>query len=87
MGRQKTIWINEDRNAKLESIVGESMSEKIGMCIDAYQVDNELLTVALRAQIRYLKLMMKDICKDLRQRNLPNQARELLACRIEEEIE
>jgi len=87
MGRQKTIWINEDRNAKIEQIVGDSVSEKIGMCIDAYQVDNEMLTVALRAQIRYLKLLMKDVCKDLRQRNLPAQGRELLACRIEEEIQ
>lgn len=87
MGRQKTIWINEDRNAKLESMNGDSMSEKIGMCIDAYNVDNEMLTVALRAQLRYLKMFMKDVVSDLRQRNLPSQAREIIACRIEEEIE
>ena len=86
MGRQKTIWINEDRNAKIEAIQGASQSEKIGMCIDAYEVDEQLLVVALRAQIKYFKLFMKGVVKDLKHSGHKVDAMKYLAAVIEEEL-
>ena len=55
MGRQKTLWIDEDCWKKLEGIQGDSISAKVRMCIEAYNTADGARVEALRAQIRILE--------------------------------
>jgi len=56
MGRQKTLWIDEDCWKKLEGIQGESVSAKVRQCIEAYNIADGARVEALRAQIRVLEM-------------------------------
>jgi len=55
MGRQKTLWIDEDCWKKLESMEGDSISQKVRMCIKSHDVATGALEVALRRQIKRLE--------------------------------
>jgi len=54
MGRQKTLWIDEDCWKKLESMEGDSISAKVRKCIVEHDVADGARVDALRAQIKYL---------------------------------
>ena len=55
MGRQKTLWIDEDCWAKLEAMEGDSISGKVRKAILQYRMDQESLINALRKQIALLE--------------------------------
>jgi len=54
MGRQKTLWIDEDCWKKLESMEGDSISAKVRKCIQEHDVADGARVDALRAQIKML---------------------------------
>jgi hypothetical protein len=51
MGRQKTMWIDEDSWAKLEKMAGDSISGKVRKCIMSHDLAQASLIAALRMQI------------------------------------
>lgn len=55
MGRQKTIWIDEETWMKLEMMDGDSISGKIKRCIRSHDLAQEAMEDALRKQIALLK--------------------------------
>lgn len=55
MGRQKTLWIDEDCWAKLEQMEGDSISAKVRKCIEEHDVADGARVDALRAQIKRLE--------------------------------
>lgn len=55
MGRQKTLWINEDCWQKLEAMEGDSLSEKVRRCIMQHDQHSEDLIEALYRQVKALK--------------------------------
>ena len=61
MGRQKTLWIDEDCWKKLESMEGDSISQKVRMCIKSHDVATGALEVALRRQIETLKAEVEEL--------------------------
>jgi len=58
MGRQKTIWIDEETWKKLEIMEGDSVSGKIKRCIRTHNIEQEVLEDALRRQIAILKIAL-----------------------------
>lgn len=54
MGRQKTLWIDEDCWKKLESMDGDSISAKVRKCIVEHDVADGARVDALRMQIARL---------------------------------
>ncbi len=55
MGRQKTLWIDEDCWAKLEIMEGDSISAKVRMAIMQFQMDQDARIRALKRQIELLE--------------------------------
>ena len=55
MGRQKTLWIDEACWIKLELMEGESVSEKVRVCIKSHDMATQAEIDALRKQIAILK--------------------------------
>ena len=60
MGRQKTLWIDEICWKKLENMEGDSVSEKVRVCIKSHGIDSKVIEDALRRQIMALKLELKN---------------------------
>lgn len=56
MGRQKTLWIDEDCWKKLEMMEGDSISQKVRECINQYDLATGAQIEALRRQIAVLNL-------------------------------
>ena len=61
MGRQKTLWIDEECWAKLEQMEGESVSDKVRRCIKQSDTANDSLEQALRRRIKYLEEKLKSV--------------------------
>lgn len=66
MGRQKTLWIDEDCWRKLEQMEGESISGKVRTAIMNHQLDREAQVSALKRQIDVLI----DVNNDLRKKQV-----------------
>ncbi len=54
MGRQKTLWIDEDCWRKLEQMEGDSISGKVRTAIMSHELDREAQVSALKRQIAIL---------------------------------
>jgi len=54
MGRQKTLWIDEDCWRKLEQMEGDSISGKVRTAIMSHELDREAQVAALKRQIAIL---------------------------------
>ena len=61
MGRQKTLWIDEECWAKLELMEGDSVSSKVRRAIKSCDVGNDALEMALRKQIKRLEGILKSV--------------------------
>ena len=61
MGRQKTLWINEECWEKLEQMEGTSTSDKVRRSVMAVDTANDALELALRRRIKYLEDKLKSI--------------------------
>lgn len=61
MGRQKTLWIDEECWKKLESMEGDSISAKVRKCIEMHDVADGARVDALRAQIALLNAECKKL--------------------------
>ena len=61
MGRQKTLWINEECWDKLTSMEGDSVSEKVRRCILAVDIATDAKEQALRKQIGRLTALLKSV--------------------------
>ena len=61
MGRQKTLWIDEECWAKLEQIEGDSVSDKVRRCIKQADTATDALEQALRRRISYLEAKLKSV--------------------------
>tara|TARA_R110001606_G_C15362731_1_gene648699 strand:- start:714 stop:911 length:198 start_codon:yes stop_codon:yes gene_type:complete len=61
MGRQKTLWIDEECWAKLEQMEGDSVSDKVRRAINAVNVADDARVLALRKQIAKLEKILKGI--------------------------
>ena len=61
MGRQKTLWIDEDCWAKLEQMEGDSVSDKVRRCIKQADIATDSLEQALRRQIKRLEDKLKSV--------------------------
>lgn len=59
MGRQKTLWIDEECWKKLEDMEGSSVSDKVRQCIKAHDVATGALEEALRRRIAFLSDKLK----------------------------
>jgi ubiquinone biosynthesis protein UbiJ len=68
MGRQKTLWIDEDCWAKLEQMEGESISGKVRTAIMSHEIDREAQVQALKRQIAHLEAYISDLEKRPKQR-------------------
>ena len=68
MGRQKTLWIDEDCWAKLEQMDGESISGKVRTAIMSHEMDREAQVQALKRQIAHLEAYISDLEKRPKQR-------------------
>jgi len=55
MGRQKTLWIDEECWKKLEAMEGTSVSAKVRRCIVAADVGDDARVEALKRQITVLE--------------------------------
>ena len=55
MGRQKTLWIDEDCWRKLEQMEGDSISGKVRLAIMSHELDREAQVAALKKQIERLQ--------------------------------
>lgn len=64
MGRQKTLWIDEDCWAKLEQMEGDSISGKVRTAIMAHELDREAQVQALKKQIARLNEMIDTMRKN-----------------------
>lgn len=58
MGRQKTLWIDEDCWRKLEQMEGDSISGKVRTAIMTHELDREAQVQALKKQIDLLNGMI-----------------------------
>jgi len=61
MGRQKTLWIDEECWAKLEQMEGDSVSDKVRRCIKQADTATDALEQALRRRISYLEAKLKSV--------------------------
>ena len=61
MGRQKTLWIDEECWEKLERMEGDSVSDKVRRCIKSHDVATGALEAALRRQIETLKVEVEEL--------------------------
>jgi len=61
MGRQKTLWIDEDCWKKLEAMEGESISEKVRRCINAMDISDDARVESLRKRINLLEAKLKSV--------------------------
>tara|TARA_R100000951_G_C2642116_1_gene181302 strand:+ start:1252 stop:1452 length:201 start_codon:yes stop_codon:yes gene_type:complete len=61
MGRQKTLWIDEECWAKLEQMEGDSVSDKVRRCIKQADSATDALEQALRRRISYLEAKLKSV--------------------------
>lgn len=61
MGRQKTLWIDEECWAKLEQMEGDSVSDKVRRCIKQADTATDALEQALRRRILYLEAKLKSV--------------------------
>jgi len=61
MGRQKTLWIDEECWAKLEQMEGDSVSSKVRRAIKRIDVANDAKEMALRKQIERLEGILKSV--------------------------
>ena len=61
MGRQKTLWIDEECWAKLEQMEGDSVSSKVRRAIKRIDVANDAKEMALRKQIERLERILKSV--------------------------
>ena len=61
MGRQKTLWIDEECWEKLEAMDGESVSDKVRRCIKAMDTGQDSLMEAKNRRIAKLTKILKDI--------------------------
>ncbi len=59
MGRQKTLWIDEDCWAKLEMMEGDSISAKVRRCIEEHDVADGARVDALKRQIAALERIIE----------------------------
>jgi hypothetical protein len=64
MGRQKTLWIDEDCWAKLEMMEGDSISAKVRRCIEEHDVADGARVDALKRQIAALNEMIDTMRKN-----------------------
>jgi ribosomal protein S15P/S13E len=64
MGRQKTLWIDEDCWRKLEQMEGDSISGKVRTAIMTHELDREAQVQALKKQIDLLNEMIDTMRKD-----------------------
>ena len=70
MGRQKTLWIDEDSWTKLEMMEGDSISAKVRRCITEYDVADGARVDALKRQLAALKLQVEALRKNQRRRTM-----------------
>lgn len=68
MGRQKTLWIDEDCWRKLEQMEGDSISGKVRTAIMTHELDREAQVQALKKQIDLLKTQIELRDKTTKQR-------------------
>lgn len=61
MGRQKTLWIDEETWAKLEAMEGDSVSGKVRRAIKMVDTTDDAVQMALRKQIDKLEKILKGI--------------------------
>lgn len=61
MGRQKTLWIDEETWAKLEQMEGDSVSGKVRRAIKMVDQTDDAVQMALRKQIEKLEKILKGI--------------------------
>ena len=61
MGRQKTLWIDEETWAKLEQMEGDSVSGKVRRAIKMVDQTDDALQMALRRQIKRLEGILKSV--------------------------
>jgi len=59
MGRQKTLWIDEECWTKLEMMEGDSISAKVRRCIEEHNVADGARVDALKRQIARLEAMLE----------------------------
>jgi hypothetical protein len=70
MGRQKTLWIDEDCWAKLEQMEGNSISGKVRNAIMAHELDREAQVAALKRQIAALDGIIEQLKKNKQRRTM-----------------
>ena len=63
MGRQKTLWIDEDCWRKLEQMEGDSISGKVRTAIMSHELDREAQVQALKRQIAPLEKTIESMNK------------------------
>ena len=63
MGRQKTLWIDEDCWRKLEQMEGDSISGKVRTAIMSHELDREAQVQALKRQIASLNQIIESMEK------------------------
>ena len=68
MGRQKTLWIDEDCWRKLEQMEGDSISGKVRTAIMTHELDREAQVQALKKQIDLLRTQIELRDKTTKQR-------------------
>lgn len=68
MGRQKTLWIDEDCWRKLEQMEGDSISGKVRTAIMTHELDREAQVQALKRQITHLAQKITELMDQKRQR-------------------
>jgi len=61
MGRQKTLWIDEDCWKKLEAMEGESVSDKVRRCINQVDVSDDARVQSLKKRIALLEAKLKSV--------------------------
>ena len=61
MGRQKTLWIDEETWAKLEAMEGDSVSGKVRRAIKMVNTTDDAVQMALRKQIDKLEAILKGV--------------------------
>jgi hypothetical protein len=61
MGRQKTLWIDEECWAKLEQMEGDSVSSKVRRAIKMVDRTDDAVEMALRKQIERLEGILKSV--------------------------
>ena len=61
MGRQKTLWIDEDCWKKLEAMEGDSVSDKVRRCINQVDVSDDARVQSLKKRIALLEAKLKSV--------------------------